>query len=458
MSTQKPIPLVVDTAEGDISGQELLVNVFPSKSNGGKYPYTLTNAPGLAFIMDLPTGPIKSMISVNDRGFAATATEFYEIFISGVYVKLGDIDQTGIISMAQNGYQIVMVNGIKGYSYDLATNIVSEITDVAFYPAKTVTFQDGYFIFERTGTGQFFLSGLLAVTFNPLDFATAEGQPDNLVAALSDHRELFLFGTSSIEVWYNSGSADFPFERNQGVFIEKGCAARYSIAKQNNTVYFVGSDLMVYQINGYTPMRISTHAIEDDLKGVNLDDATAYTYSEQGHLFYCLTIPERKITWSYDISMGTWHQRKCKEFGRNRVNCLMVFAGRNIVGDFQSGRIYELTTDYLKDDQDQIIREFILPTINMGREQLSINSFELDMSSGVGLQNGQGETPLAGLTTSKDGGKTWGSTQWVQIGKIGEYLTRVKWNRLGNARQFILKVTISDPIPINIGGAWIEVS
>ncbi|MCV5997943.1 hypothetical protein, partial [Enterococcus faecalis] len=77
---------------------------------------------------------------------------------------------------------------------------------------------------------------------------TAEGQPDPLVAILSDHREIFLFGTETIEVWYNSGASDFPFERNQGAFIEKGCGARYSVAKQNNTVYFIGSDLMVYQM------------------------------------------------------------------------------------------------------------------------------------------------------------------------------------------------------------------
>lgn len=454
---QREIPLAANTSEQDISGNELLVNVYPRASTGGKYPFNLINTPGLAFFCELPTFPVLALHQNGRRAFAVTPSKMYEIYKNGTFKELGDVSLFGRVSIEDNGTQVVMVDGRNGYFYDSTTDKVSEITASGFYPASTVTYQDGYFLFDRKGTGQFFISELLDVAFDPLDFATAEGQPDPLVAILSDHREVFMFGSETIEVWYNSGASDFPFERNQGAFIEKGCGARYTVAKQNNTVYFVGSDLMVYQMSGYTPVRISTHIVEESLKNVSLEDAFAYTYQDEGHLFYVLTIPERDLTWCYDISTGAWHVRQSYQFGRHQSNNAIFFDSKTLVGDFQNGRIYQMARNHYSDDGEPVVREFVLPTLNNGREFLTVDSFELDMTSGVGTLIGQGENPQARLEFSKDGGKTWSNSKFANIGRMGEYLTRVKWNRLGVSRQFIFKVRISDPIPIDIGGAFVEV-
>ncbi len=455
---QREIPLAANTSEQDISGNELLVNVYPRSSTGGKYQFNLINTPGLAFFCELPTYPVMGLHNNKGRVFAVTPSKMYEVFKDGSFKELGDVDLKGRVVMEDNGIQVVVVDGFKGFYYDGSTEEVNEITSEGFYPATTVTYQDGYFLFDRRGTGQFFISELLNVTFNGLDFATAEGQPDNLVAVLSDHREIFLFGEDTIEVWYNSGASDFPFERNQGAFIEKGCGARYSVAKQNNTVYFVGSDLMVYQMTGYTPVRISNHAVEKTLKGIDLSDAFAYTYQDEGHLFYVLTIPGRDITWCYDISTGAWHVRQSYQFGRHQSNNAIFFDSKTLVGDFQNGRIYQMSGNFYTDDGEPVIREFVLPTVNNGREFLTVDSLEFDMGTGVGLIQGQGNDPELRVYFSKDSGKTYSQNfKRGRIGKIGEYLTRAKVNRFGAARQFTFKVEISDPIPIDIGGAWIEV-
>jgi hypothetical protein len=454
---QRQIPMTATTAEGGVSGTEKLINVYPSASGGGKYPFTLVGAPGLAFFCNLPTETVVALHTVGARLFAVTKTRVYEVFKNGTYKELGTVVLGDRVSIDDNGTQVVFVDGVSGYYLDITTNEVKQISDEAFYPATTVTYQDGYFIFNRQGTGQFFLSDLLSVSFDPLDFATAEGQPDNLIAVLSDHRELFMFGTETIEVWYNSGAADFPLERNQGAFIEKGCAAPYTIAKQNNTIYFVGSDLMVYQMSGYTPVRISTHAVERTIKDIDLTGAFAYTYQDEGHLFYVLTIPARNITWCFDIATGAWHIRKSYQFGRHYSNCQAFFNGKTLVGDFQNGRIYQISSQFYTDDNVPIVREFTLPTISNGREFMTLDSFELDMSSGVGINYGQGSNPQARLMFSKDGGETWSNDKFADIGKMGKYLSRVKWNRFGTARQFTINIEISDPIPLDIGGAYIEV-
>ena len=454
---QMQIPLTSSTGDGDIAGQELLVNVYPQKSEGGKYPFTLQGTPGLAFFCELPTLPVKALHTIGGRAFAATATKLYEIFSNGLFTDLGDVYLSGTVSTADNGNQLVLVDGVRGFYYDLTKNETKQITADGFYPANTVTYQDGYFIFDRKETGQFFVSNLLDVTFDPLDFATAEGQPDNLVAVLSDHREVFMFGTETTEVWYNSGAADFPFERNQGAFIEKGCAAPYAISKQNNTVYFVGSDLMVYQMAGYTPVRISTHAVEETLKEADLSNAFSYTYQYSGHLFYVLTVPSKNITWCYDISTGSWHIRKSYQFGRHQSNCSVFFANKTLVGDFQNGRIYQLSNSYYTDDGEPIVREIVLPTVNNGREFLTVDSLEFDMGSGVGLNSGYGSDPQLKVYFSKDNGNTYSQNYKVgRIGKMGQYIARAKVNRFGNSRQFTFKIEISDPVPIDIGGAWVE--
>jgi len=455
---QREIPLAANTSEQDISGNELLVNVYPRASTGGKYPFNLINTPGLAFFCELPTFPVLGLHNNKGRVFAVTPSKMYEVFKNGSYVELGDVDLKGRVSMEDNGIQVVVVDGIKGYYYDSNLNEVNQITADGFYPASSVTYQDGYFLFNRNGTGQFFISELLDVAFDPLDFATAEGQPDPLVTVLSDHREIFLFGTETIEVWYNSGASDFPFERNQGAFVEKGCGARYSVAKQNNTVYFIGSDLMVYQMTGYTPIRISNHAVEKTLKGISLEDAFAYTYQDEGHLFYVLTIPARDLTWCYDISTGAWHVRQSYQFGRHQSNNAIFFDSKTLVGDFQNGRIYQMAGNFYTDDGEPVVREFVLPTLNNGREFLTVDSLEFDMGTGVGLIRGQGNDPELRVYFSKDSGKTYSeSFKRGRIGKVGEYQTRAKVNRFGAARQFTFKVEISDPIPIDIGGAWVEV-
>ena len=457
---QRQIPLTTGVSEKDVAGTETLINLYPRQTSGGKYPYKLIGTAGLAFFCELPTKPVKALYKYGPRVFAVTPSKIYEIHSNSSFTELGDVSLFGNrLSVADNGLQMVVVDGIKGYSLDFDSNEVKQIEQEGFYPSSTVTYQDGYFIFSRAGTGQFYLSELLDTDFDPNDFGTAEGQPDKLLAVLSDHREVFMFGESTIEVWYNSGDPDLPFERNQGAFIEKGCAAPYAITKQNNTIYFVGSDLMVYQMSGYTPIRISTHEVERTIKDVSLSDAFSYTYQDQGHLFYMLTIPAANITWCYDISSGTWHIRQSYQFGRHISNCIVNAFSRNLVGDFQSGVIYELSQDYYRDNLDPIVRVMTLPTIANGREFVTVNSLELDMSSGVGVNFGDGFDPELRVFVSKDGGSTYAQNHRnVKIGKQGEFLTRVKTNRLGRARQFNFKIEISDPIPVSIGGAWVDVT
>lgn len=450
------IPLTTGTAEKGVTGGEKLINLYPQKSDGKKYPFYLTGTPGLAKFSKVESSSILGLHNMNGRLFAVTSTKLYEIFSNGESKDIGNLNVMGRVSIADNGFQMIIVDGYKGFYYDENTKETNEIIQEGFYPSRTVAYQDGYFILERKGTSEFFYSNLLSVDFDGNNYGSAEGQPDNIVAVLSDHRELFFFGEESIEVWYNSGASDLPFERAQGAFIEKGCPAPYTAQKIDNTVFFVGSDYMVYRMNGYVPQRISDNNVEQILANSEISDAFAYTYHEDGSLFYVLTIPYANTTVCYDVVSQSWHTREDYYFGRHRSNCEVFCFGRTIVGDFQSGLIFDMTKKTYGDDGNPIQRVFVLPTINNERNYISINHFELDMDVGIAPENGQGSDPIAIVNYSIDNGRTWSNDKFGRLGKIGEYLNRVQWFRFGAGRQFLIKVSITDPIHISIGGAYIE--
>ena len=350
-----------------------------------------------------------------------------------------------------------MVDGSNGFAFE-HTKGIKDLTEIeAWYPANTVTYQDGYFIFNRAGTGQFFLSELLSIEFDALSFATAEGAPDNANCVISKKRELWVFGPDSIEVWYNSGDPDFPFERMQGAFIDRGTRSPQSVVKLDDSVFFIGTDGMIYRSNGYQPIRISTHAVENDISRGRIEDAFAIAYVDKGHSFYQVTFPSQKKTWCFDVATGLWHERSHFQWGHHNANCHQYFSGMHLIGDFQSGYIYHLTMDYHKDHNDPIRRVAVSPIIHNGKQTLFQSELELDMQSGVGLTSGQGENPQAALRYSDDGGETWSNERKASIGKRGKYLTRVRWTRLGSFRQRMFEVVITDPVPVVIISAYAEV-
>lgn len=370
------------------------------------------------------------------------------------------------VRMAYNGTTVAIADGSALRSFNPST---LALTTVSNNPAECVEFIDGYFVFNHSGTGQFQISQLYGTTIDPLDFATAEGSPDKLISLIADHRELWLFGENSTEVWFNSGNTDFPFERIQGAFIEQGCAAKYSVAKMDNTVFWLSSDDRgqgtVQRAAGYQPQRISTHALEFAIAGYSrIDDAVAYTYQQEGHSFYLLTFPTGNATWCFDASTGLWHERAWRNpldgsLNRHRSSCHAAISGTNIVGDWETGYLYELDLDTYTDNSNPITRMRSCPHLASDLKWQFFNSLQIDMETGIGVASGQGVNPQVMLQCSDDGGLTWGNAVWATAGgQIGATKTRVRWRRLGKSRDRVFKVTITDPVKVVMVGASADVA
>ncbi|NBU32921.1 MAG: hypothetical protein EBS36_07140 [Actinobacteria bacterium] len=484
-----------------------MVNLFPEiVPEGGKEAAFLNRAPGLTLLATVGTGPIRGLWTFNGVGYVVSGLSLYSINSSYTATFLGTVSGTGPVSMADNGTQLFIACNGPSYIYNSLTNVFVQITDPDFPGALTVGYLDGYFVFIQPNTQKLWVTALLEGTsVDPLDFASAEGSPDNLVSMIVDHREVWLYGTNSVEVWYDAGNADFPLQRIQGAYNEIGCAATFSVAKLDNGLFWLGADArgqgIVYRANGYTGQRISTHAIEYAIAQYPIiSDAVAYTYQQEGHAFYVLTFPSANATWVYDVSTQAWHERAAfsnGQFLRHRSNCQMAFNSEIVVGDFANGNLYAFDLDVYADNgsPQKWLRSWrALPSGQNNLTRTAHHSLQLDCESGVGINNSGGTDPTYLLTESglyittesgdylvsvaegeptvgsdpqvmlrwsDDGGHTWSNEHWAVLGKIGVYQQRVFWRRLGmtlKLRDRVYELSGTDPVKIAIMGAELHLS
>ena len=455
-----------------------MINLFPELiPEGGKESGFLNRAPGLKLQQTVGLGPIRALWAHQTNGsdfYVVSGTEVFKLTsLTGTPVKLGNVSGTGPVSIADNGTQIFFACNGPSYIYNEVTNVFAQITDPDFPGAVTVGYLDGYFVFNEPNSQRVWVTSLLdGLSVDPLDFASAEGSPDGLVALIVDHREAWLFGSDSVEVWYNAGNPDFPLARIQGAFNEIGCVAPYSVAKLDNGLFWLGTDArgqgIVYRANGYTGTRVSTHAIEYAIAQYgNISDALAYTYQQEGHSFYVLIFPTANATWVYDVSTQMWHERAGfvnGAFTRHRSNCQCNFEGNTVVGDFETGNIYTFDLDIYADNSQpqKWLRSWraLAPGQN-NLKRTSHHSLQLDAETGVGLVVGQGSQPEAMLRWSDDGGHTWSNEHWQLMGAIGQYGYRTIWRRLGmtlKLRDRVYEVSGTDPVKIAIMGAELYVT
>ena len=501
---QSPILGSAYTARSVNAADSRMINLFPEIiPEGGHTPAFLNRAPGLRLELSVGFGPIRGLWTFNNIMYVASGNTLYKVDTSYNVTTIGLLLNDGPVSMADDGTHLFIACNGPSFVYNATTLAFGQITDVDFPGALTVSYLGGYFVFIEPDSQRVWVTQLLDPTsIDPLDFASAEGSPDGLVSSITDHSEVWLFGTNSVEVWYNSGAADFPLQRIQGAYNEIGCAATYSVAKLDNGLFWLGADArgrgIVYRANGYTGTRISTHAVEWQIQQYgDISDAIAYTYQQDGHAFYVLTFPTAGATWVYDVATQAWHERASftnGAFGRHRSNCQVVFNNDILVGDFQNGNIYAFDLNKYS-DHDRVqkwLRSWrALPTGTNNLNRTSQHSLQLDCESGVGYQ-GVTEVPghiyLSPLTIgelgiedeivivnsidlyvqpqvmlrwSDDGGHTWSNEHWQTMGGIGEYYTRVFWRRLGmtgKLRDRVYEISGTDPVKIAIMGAELHVS
>lgn len=427
---------------------------------------TLYGTEGKTLLVTAGATANRGMIKFGSNLLVVSGYDVYRIDSNYSATLIGSLlTNSGYVGLASNGLDIILVDGSRGYIIDSAVTTLTQIAATDF--PNSVTWAvciDGYYLVGGDGTQNFYGSGQFdGSSWDALSYAVADHKPDLLVKGVINESMLLNFGTESLEFWSNTGNADFPFERSGNAFLDIGCLAVNSVSVLESNVFWLGQSAkgkgVVYKLSGYSPTRISTHAIEHTIQQwATPENAYAFAYSFEGHSFYVLSCTDSNESLVYDLTTSMWHTRTWFNDGHHyadRANSHVFFNGVHIVGDRENGNIYQLDMDVYTDNAGPIVREFTSQHFVTGKRTF-YSKIEIRMETGIGLTIGQGSNPQMMLSTSKDNGKTWISERNANIGALGSYSSRVIFNRLGSGFSKTFRFRIADPIKVAITGARLE--
>lgn len=495
-------------------GAEICQNLYLefAQSEFAKSQYYCIKIPGLkrfGALQPVNTGACRMLFTSkvasesSGRTFSVNGNTLFEILEDGTKTVIGNLEtQEGVVSAADNGNLLMLVDGSYGYILRYSDNNFSKITD-EYFPANVlgsvcpthVDVIDTYFIINIPNTNTYYWStpgytsdlndtsvpydpGIANGYWNPLQSGQKIGKPDDITCLINCNNYLWIGGYNSIEVHYNSGEYPQVFKRYQGAIINVGCRAARSLAVYQNNIFFLGTDkagtLGVFSNDGMNPVKISTRGIEQLIENMSrYDDCIGYTYFHMGHAFYVMQFPEASKTYVYDIGMQAWHERtKLDSLTGRYKRWDSVFATSNfdrlITGDLSTSEIYSLDANYYLNDEP------LKPTYNYIRcvkttpigfqtgRQVRYNWIQVICNQGQGLptntQVGVGQDPSVQVAWSNDCGVTYGNERSAPLGRQGEYKKRSIVLSCGTSRNRVWRIAMSDPVPFLLVGVLVNSS
>jgi hypothetical protein len=410
---------------------------------------------------------VRGEITINGRGFAVSKTNFFEVFSNGTTTNWGTVSNDSLpVTMAASSQFVLIGSGGFAYTFNLQTNAFAQVNPAFFAGSVSrVGYSDGFFTVLLVNSRQVYASAVEDPTNWPgLSTTLISLFPGNIVSDIIDHREWWMFSSTSTIVYEDTGASPFPFEANPSAFIEAGCAAKFSTAKLDNTIFWLGQDDrgqgIVWRASGYTPQRVSNHAIEHEFQSYSrIDDAIAYTFQDQGHSFYHLYFPTADKSWRYDTATNQWHRvgfwdDVIHDYHAHHSQCHMFVFGKHLVGDWASDFIYDMNISHFTDEFSgaggggggggstelyAIRRLRRAPHISKEQKRIRHNQLQVFLESGLGpippLTDGAGNArdPQVMLRISNDSGHTWGNEQIRNAGQAGQYKKRVIWRAFRRA-------------------------
>jgi hypothetical protein len=456
------------TLPGKIAADDECINWFPVKveSGTGSAQWAFEPAPGYRVAYSGLEAPYRGSFTLNGATFTVCGTKLYELTILGTAIVrasgLSNINNQ-LVSISGNGdigFQLMIQSDSTLYCFDLRTNTLTTIADQS---SASTAFQDGYFFSLDPSTSTFYLSALAnGLVWDPLDKAQRNDSPDKWLQMIARPKEVWFFGSESASVYYDSGDAGFPYVPNPSVAIAYGTPAPYSVGLLYGSPIWLANDLTIRYANGYTPQRVSNHAVEFSIAQMaSVLDCDVFCYEDQGHAFAVFNFPVGGISWVFDLVSGMWHKRG--SWDGSSYSCLPVWGhtyafGKHLVGSRTEGIIYEMSQDVATDiDGVSGLRRLRrAPHLNQEQRRITYHRFQVLMETGVGLQSGQGSDPKVMLRWSDDGGQSFGNVLECGVGRAGAYDTLVYWQILGQARDRIFEVAASDPVPWRLVDAYLD--
>jgi len=456
-----------------IADSERLVNRFLEKneSPSAPTPLVMLQCPGFARIATPSPNFGRGMFSQSGRTFFVTGFALYELNSNDTITQRGTVQaDTNPVTFMTNGAagnQLGLTSGDQFYVLDLNT---LAFTTVLTSGATMCGFLDGFGFILDAPTSTLQVTNFEDFTvIDPGNIQQRTAGSDPWKALYIVNRLAYLLGEHTSEVWYNAGTSPFPLAPIQEAFMQQGIAATFSGARLDTSLVWLSHNEQgrgqIVSATGYTPGRVSTHAIEASIQTyTTIADAVAFSYQENGHTFHIMTFPGANRTWGFDQATGLFHERLYWDTTNAQwLAYRPLFAAsdisRNLVQDRLSGAIYRMSTGLFTDVDGAMIRRLRQPPrLAFDQKRFTTSSIQLVMDVGQGTQTGAETDPVFMRQTSRDGGQTWGAEHWAATGKAGAFGTRVRWTQCGQARNRVDRFTDTNAVFAPIADCLIDVA
>jgi hypothetical protein len=406
--------------------------------------------PGLAPFADLGAGVIRGVFrqaGTFDGDFLVTHDEtLYRVDADGLETSLGAVTGSDRTITAATATRSITVGDSTAFSSDGTT-----VTPVVMPDSRLVSSVaqlNGYFILTEEASARFYWIEPGQVDPDGLSFATTESSPGNNVIVIRVGDELWFLKEEGTEVWAPTGDPDLPFQRIAGRNYDKGCRAKDTVCRFDNSVAWVGNDGLVYR-GAESPTRFSDHALEEQIRKSDPLAMRAWSFAIDGHTLYCLTLEEG--TYAYDLASEQW-----SEFGsyeRDHWRAHVGDAGDTFIvaGDDESGLLYILDAELSNDNGEPLVRRLTGGIPVLGQPQ-RCDSFNLYVTTGTATDPNL--YPKARISWSDDL-QTYEDWEDVSIGRQGNYGEPVRLNRLGMMRYpgRLFQIQVTDDVVATISAA-----
>lgn len=480
MAQRIEIPFVGQTAvsRSVVVNNQATVNFMQAvKGRGAKAPIVLEPTPGLVDLATLGDGAIRTSMMPNSA-IRGGANDLYGVYgqklmaqtiLSG-NLEIGTLNANpGRVPIARGRTHIAMVDGTDGYTYDGTT--FAQITDLDFPANPThIIYLDGFFIVNESLTDNFYISAVEDPTsWNALDFEAASVAPDNALAHAATESLLWILGDETAQAYYNSGNPDFPYEIVLSATQEVGILAPDSLAESDDGLFYLATTpeggRFVYQIQGQSGRIITEDEQEAFLTSVtDPTDAYGFIYKQAGKSFYVLQLsanigddPRASSTLIYNMKAQAWESRELADGTAWRAGGHGILNKRNLVGSRIQARNLNLDLTDFQDAGANVIRIRRSQIYHRMNKLLDWWALIVDLEGGVGNIAAPGEDPMLKMRYSDDAGRTYSNFLLTSIGKIGETTARAIYRNLGQGRNRVFEIVISDPVNVTITNAYAEV-
>lgn len=470
-----------------LADQEDTINFYVERmeSPGAQNAMALLPTPGFSQVAMVPTLGSRGAIFADGRMFQVIGGVLYEFYVDGTYDTRGTVGQdSNLATLSYNGLaggQLFITSNTNGFNYDLSTNTLTQVLTSA---ATMGAFANGYFLAFNIVDGKVRLSALQdGTSWDPNDYFQRSFFADPWQAMFVDSQAfIWLVGTETYEVWYNTGASPIPFQPLSGLVGKFGIVSPFGWAVAGSRIVWLSSNengagtLIDPRSDGGTPL--TTYPIASQFatyaRTAGIGNAEIMAYQQDGHTFFNIAFPSSAATWTYDadapIGSGEtgrlpgsapWARRGRWNPSLNRYDLWTprthVYAfGKHLIGDRTTGVLAEMTTSVSTElDGAGVRRVRQAPAITNEHQRFSIDQIELLMDVGLG-DAPPAVAPIVTLEMADYGGRVFGNARQCSAGWVGQYRTRVYWTRCGQYSNPVARVTMSDPYPWRITDAWVN--